>query len=172
MKRLNDRGELVEVASPSRSRSKTEERQTSALPKYVPMSAPMYRPFPEQEPPPPPVIDLDGASGPLVDVLMRELLGVELGHRRRELAGKYARGGKISVVDTENKIRTVPARTFFAWLERLAQSLDALEEALDTHPKLYEESEELLAQLRRMRGSWTTFNVLFADRHDHFSGKF
>ena len=182
VKRRNEAGELVDVSPPAKplrkrvstsSSTRTETRSTPEVESYatyVPPPPPKYRPFPSEEVPK--ELDLGGLSSPLVASALRELLSEEVGHRRRDMAGKFRHGGKVvAMSDSGGDVRSVQAHAFFAWLERLAKTLDALEEAVDTHPKLHEESEEMLTQLRRMRGSFTTLNVLFADREDYFSGK-
>jgi hypothetical protein len=66
----------------------------------------------------------------------------------------------------------VPAERFFAWLDRLRASLDQLEEAVvERADGIGESADELRGQVLRMQGSLTTFNLLFADREDYFSGK-
>lgn len=178
IKRRNESGELEEVISarPRKSVSKPRSPKPSSEPispdfVYTPPPPPSYRSFPPPDAPVPKEIDMGSIGGPIVAGIFRELLEEECGRRRREMASKFIRGGRVSAIDEADQQRKVSAQTFFGWLERLAKSMDALEEAVDTHPKLYEESEELLGQLRRMRGSLTTFNVVFADRHDYFSGK-
>jgi hypothetical protein len=106
-----------------------------------------------------------------VEAALTELVREEVPGRSRDMHGKFRRGGKVEVVDGEGARRSVPAPHFFAWVEGLAKSLDALEEAIDTHPALGAEAVELSDYVRKMRGSFTTFNVLFADRADYFSGK-
>jgi hypothetical protein len=59
-----------------------------------------------------------------------------------------------------------PADLLFTILDRLKSSLDALEAKLEKSV-LKEEAE----QVKRIRGSFTTFNVMWSDREDYFTGK-
>ncbi|MEO1229201.1 MAG: hypothetical protein AAFZ18_09880 [Myxococcota bacterium] len=183
VKRRNDAGELVDVTPPPKprsprapraklpSRSDVEaSRATGEALAYVPPPPPRYRPFPEREGRPASV-DVGDATAPLVHAAVAELFAELVPGRRRDLHSKFRQGGTVTVTDAEGRSRTVPAHRFFSWLERLAKTVDVLEEALDTHEKLADEAEELLGHVRRIRGTFTTFNLLFADRQDYFTGK-
>lgn len=179
VKRRNDAGELVDVTPPTKARvSRAPKRSLpskalmeSEAFEYTAPPEPVYRPFPTPAEPRPSEVDLDGATGPLVEAALIELVREDVFGRRRDLHSKFRHGGRVVLTDAEGERRTVPAHRFQGWLERLAKTIDALEEAVDTHPKLAEDAEELVANIRRIRGSFTTFNVLFADREDYFSGK-
>jgi hypothetical protein len=99
-----------------------------------------------------------------------ELVRHELGRSRRELHPRF-KGGKVFAEHGDAR-RVVPAERFFAWLDRLRASLDQLEEAVvERAEAIGEPADELRSQVLRMQGSLTTFNLLFADREDYFSGK-
>lgn len=187
VKRRNEAGELVDVSprpKPSGTGAKRPSRQkmptkvalenakagSGELPDYVALAEPTYRPFPVAADIPT-EIDLGSLNGPLADGALRDLFDEEVPGRRRDMHSKFRRGGTVRAVDGSGVARTVPAHRFFGWLARLAKTLDALEEAVDTHPQFGSEVEELIGQIRRMRGSLTTFNVMFDDRADYFSGK-
>ena len=135
---------------------------------------PVEREPPPPRPRPPETIDLgDDASRPLVRQALVEMLRHEHGRSRRELHTKYARGGVVKIVDAEGGSRSVPAERFFAMLDRLQSSLAALEGALDARSEGLgtKVSADLVAQLGRMRGTLTTFNVMFQHKEDHFRSK-
>ncbi len=146
--RRSEAGEMVETAPPPVA--------------YVRKEAP-----PEETYVPPKDIDLgDDASLPAVRATFRDLIREELGNSRREMQRKF-KGGSVKVA-----IRTGPylehaPDLLFAVLDRLKSSLDTLEEKLEHHPQLNGEVE----QVKRIRGSFTTFNVIWADREDYFTGK-
>jgi hypothetical protein len=57
-------------------------------------------------------------------------------------------------------------------LDRLKTNLELCDRALgEKATQLGADAAELRAQLSRMQGSFTTFNILFSDREDYFSGK-
>lgn len=178
VKRVNEDGELVDVtprsssASPRREpASRAVERGPAAEIGLGPPPVARYRPFPLEDPPPPSKVDVGIESAPIVKSALSDLIREELPGRPRDMASKYRHGGKVTAIAEDGFTRSVPAYQFFAWLERVARCLDALEGAVESRPALAEEAEELGAQVRRMRGSLTTFNLLFADREDYFTGK-
>lgn len=177
----NDAGELVDVTPSPKARAVRSERPQRRVaearssgdgppPPYVRPPDPVYRPFPPPAEPPPREVDLDGMTAPLVEGALVELLRSDPPGRARDLNAKYRHGGKVVAEDRAGERRALAAPAFFARVERLAKALDALEEAVETHDKL-DDTDDLVGQIRRMRGSFTTFNLLFADRADYFSGK-
>ena len=79
----------------------------------------------------------------------------------------------MKIVDAEGGSRSVPAERFFAMLDRLQSSLAALEGALDARSEGLgtKVSADLVAQQGRLRGTHTTFNVMFQHKEDHFRSK-
>lgn len=180
IKRRNEAGELVDVA-PAVSERATRPRTPrpnvgdgpldQAIRPTGPRIEPVYRPFPETDPPPASALDIGTESSALVSSALVDLIREELSGRPRDMASKYRHGGRVRVETEEGPSKSIPAHQFFAWVERLARSLDLLEEAVDTHPAIGPEAEEWVDIVRKMRGSFTTFNVLFSSREDYFSGK-
>ena len=174
IKRLNAAGELVDVTPAARKIPTPKPRRPrEAAPPVAgvpsePRPEPVYRPFPPSDAPA--EVELGELSAPLVRGALAELIDAEIPGRPRDMHTKFRHGGRVVATDAAGAERGVAAHRFFARLERLARSIDQLEEALETHPKL-DDTDELIGQVRRMRGSFTTFNVLFADRGDYFSGK-
>ena len=73
------------------------------------------------------------------------------------------REGQTIVVDGAGREVSHPNERIFAHLCRLRSALDQLEARLP--------DEDLKSQVRRARGSLTTFNFLFHAPEDQFSGK-
>lgn len=71
--------------------------------------------------------------------------------------------------DLSNK--EIPIKTFFHKIVMLRERLRVLEQNINNHAKLDDEDRIHLQQyITRIYGSLTTFNVLFADKADHFKG--
>lgn len=86
-----------------------------------------------------------------------------LGGSPKVLHARFA--GGLTVVEGADDVEIVhPNERFFAHLCRLADAVDRLETRLSG-------DEDAIAQIRRIRGSLTTFNFFFADSADHFTGK-
>jgi hypothetical protein len=67
--------------------------------------------------------------------------------------------------------KAIPIEAFFKKLVMARERLRVLEQKINNHPKLTEaEKIELEAYITRIYGSFTTFNVLFAEREDWFVG--
>jgi hypothetical protein len=109
-------------------------------------------------------------SAAAVHQALVELIRREHGKVSREIHSKFRTGGKATA-EAEGARVEVTAERFFSFIDRYRSSLEACEQAIVSTPGLAEEKEELVGLLRRMQGSFTTFNILFADREDYFSGK-
>jgi len=100
-----------------------------------------------------------------------ELVRTEHGRSRRELHPRF-KGGRVQASSDKGAARAIPTERFFAMLDRVRSSLDALDGAIAARSgQLGAEATDLRAQVGRMHGSMTTFNVLYADRADYFSSK-
>jgi hypothetical protein len=73
------------------------------------------------------------------------------------------RDGETIVADGSGREVSHPNGRIFAHLCRLRRALNELEARLP--------DEDLKSQVRRARGSLTTFNFLFHEAEDYFSGK-
>lgn len=135
----------------------------------APAPAPVrYRePPPEEVYVPPREIDLgEDAHLPAVRATFRDLVREELGVSRREMAKKY-KGGTVKLAVPEGEYLEVSVDVLFSLLDRLKTSLDSLEAKVGAHEALKGEIDNV----KRARGSFTTFNVMWADREDYFTGK-
>ncbi len=122
-------------------------------------------------PPPPRNIDLGTDDGRLFRAILTEVLQSELGPAPRPVHPRFV-GGKVAVHTADGAMScTLPVERVFRIVDRLKTALEAIEEAVNARPTLEDQKADLVAQIRRMQGSMTTFNFLFAERGDYFSGK-
>jgi hypothetical protein len=121
----------------------------------------------------PKTIDLGGddENAAAVRATIVDLLRKEHGKTSREIHSKYRTGGTVVARTASGAEVSISAERFFAMLDRFRASLDAMESKIETMSSLADEKEDLVGQLKRMQGSFTTFNLMFADRNDYFSGK-
>lgn len=123
-------------------------------------------PPPEERYVPPREIDLgEDASLPAIRATFRDLIREELGTSRREMQKKF-KGGVVKVAIQTGPYLEHSCDLLFSLLDRLKSSLDELEGQLAKNEQLRGEIE----QVKRIRGSFTTFNVMWADREDYFTG--
>lgn len=90
-----------------------------------------------------------------------------------EMADKW-KGGVLEMkpANPELQSKEVTMEQFFHKIVMLRDRLRVLEQNINTHKKLDEDDKVHLQQyITRAYGSLTTFNVLFADKEDHFSGQ-
>jgi hypothetical protein len=89
-----------------------------------------------------------------------------------EMAGKWI-GGTLNMLpgSTDLQGKEVPIDTFFNKIIMVRERLRVLEQNINNHEKLNEEDKIHLQQyITRAYGSLTTFNILFAQKEDHFKG--
>jgi len=107
-----------------------------------------------------------------VKAALREVLEEEMGCGRCEIAPRWD-GGKVVLhpFDETLKPKEIPLNAFFKKITSVRERLRVLEQKLNNHPALSnEERIELQTLITRAYGSLTTFNVLFRDEEDRFSG--
>ena len=115
-------------------------------------------------------VDLGGdESVAVVRRALEELIRQELGRSRRELTPKY-KGGVVRAKSEDGSMIEHDTARVFSMLDRLRSALDALEGAIQAKLPA-DEREEWIALVRRMHGSFTTFNVMFSHSEDHFRSK-
>lgn len=104
---------------------------------------------------------------------LREVLEEELGLVDYKIARKWE-GGKLILkpCDESMQSKEVPMEAFFKKVTAVREKLRVLEQKLNNNKSLsYEEKTEYQTLITRAYGSLTTFNFLFRDERDRFSGQ-
>lgn len=117
-------------------------------------------------------IDLDMDTDEFRRVL-RQVLAEELSISPVELGGRW-QGGEIVLRPGKEGTaeKRIPLETFFHKIVMVRDKLRVLEAKLNASDKLTDEDKVQLQQyVTGCYGSLTTFNVLFADKNDSFSGQ-
>lgn len=89
------------------------------------------------------------------------------------MAAKW-KGGNVEIKpgNPEMQSKEVPIDTFYHKIVMVRDRLRVLEQNINSHDKLDDQDKVHLQQyITRAYGSLTTFNVLFAEKEDHFSSK-
>lgn len=124
--------------------------------------APRVRPAPPRE------VDAGTDELSVVRSLIREVLVEKAPAAKAELHQRFE-GGTVSI-KAEGFARDFPMEEFFQKLDRFRGALDALEKQIE-RPDLRPMRNDLMKYLRGGRGSFTTFNVLYQNKKDHFKGQ-
>jgi hypothetical protein len=97
----------------------------------------------------------------------------ELGVGEIDLAGKWEGGEMILKPGKEGlQEKRIPLEALFHKIVMIRDRLRVLEQRINAHPKLgADEKLQLQQYVTSCYGSLTTFNVLFANREDHFVGQ-
>jgi hypothetical protein len=105
--------------------------------------------------------------------LIREAMDEERGGAEVPLARKWEGGSvvlKPGAADAQSK--EVPLDAFLHKVVMVRDRLRVLEQKINAHPKLTDaEKVEMEAYITKCYGSLTTFNVLFRERADQFTGE-
>ncbi|NEN23180.1 hypothetical protein G3O08_06665 [Cryomorpha ignava] len=114
-------------------------------------------------------LDLKTVEAALKRVL-KEMAGIS---QPVAMGGKWEGGTLIikpATADLQSK--EVPIDAFFHKIVMVRDRLRVLEQNINSHEKLNDADKVHMQQyISRIYGSLTTFNILFADKEDHFSSK-
>jgi hypothetical protein len=116
-----------------------------------------------------------GADGAL-DMTRQELMEVFLeaaGYTEAQMAPKWE-GGMIQILPGKKELqgKELPIDALFHKVVMVRNQLRVLEQKINAHEKLNDaEKVDLQQYLTRCYGSLTTFNALFRDKADQFSGQ-
>ena len=115
---------------------------------------------------------LDMDADEFRDVL-RQVLREELGVKPVPMSGRWVGGEMIMKPGKEGTAeKSVPIETFFHKIVMLRDRLRVLEQRINSNAKLEDDEKVQLQQyITQCYGSLTTFNVLFAERADGFTGQ-
>ena len=104
--------------------------------------------------------------------VLREVLADELGVSRPELGARWQGGEVILKPGREGTAeKRLPIDSFFHKIVMVRDKLRLLEAKVNAHPGLADEDKvQLQSYVTGCYGSLTTFNVLFAEKGDQFSG--
>jgi hypothetical protein len=89
-----------------------------------------------------------------------------------EIASKWINGTlELKPMTGDLQSKEVPIRTFFNKIISVREKLRVLEQNINNHEKLDDDDKIHLQQyISRAYGSLTTFNIMFAQKDDHFKG--
>ena len=107
-----------------------------------------------------------------VKAAVREALLEELSIGSYEISNKW-HGGKVILEphDKTMQSKEIPMEMFFKKLTSVREKLRVIEQKTNNNPKLDAEDKlEIQQQITRAYGSLTTFNILFKNERDKFSG--
>ena len=116
-------------------------------------------------------VDLGGELNMTRDELM-DIFREAAGDMHVPLAQKWE-GGTLQLVPGKGELqgKELPIDTFFHKVVMVRDRLRTLEQKINAHPKLSDaEKVDMQQYITRVYGSLTSFNVLFRDRADQFTG--
>lgn len=105
--------------------------------------------------------------------VLREVIRDELGVADVELGGRWQGGEVILKPGKEGtQEKRIPLETLFSKIVMIRDKLRVLEQKINANPKLSaEEKVQMQQYITGCYGSLTTFNILFANKGDHFVGQ-
>jgi hypothetical protein len=139
------------------------------------VSAPRSRDSATQAPLPPltlpeDLLDMDAEEFRRV---LADVIRDELGVTEVEIAGKWD-GGEVILRPGKEGLqeKRIPVDSLFHKIVMIRDKLRVLEQKINAHPKLGDDEKVQMQQyVTACYGTLTTFNVLFANRDDQFTGQ-
>lgn len=107
------------------------------------------------------------------DCLREVIEELQLPQRPVDMARRF-QGGTLVLKpkDTALQSKEMPIEDFFHKIVMIRDRFRVLEQKINAHERLGElDKVELQQYITRCYGSLTTFNILFADKEDHFVGQ-
>ncbi len=132
--------------------------------------APIRRSEPRERPPTPRTVDVGTEDRALLRGIMKEILQAQFPDGGRPLHARFE-GGTVRIVAPDGGVKKIPVERFFQLLENFRSSLEVLEDQLVGKDELLDQFADLQKAVRGIRGTLTSFNFLYDDRRDYFSGK-
>ena len=126
-----------------------------------------------------PQVSITGLELPLQSLIERVVgnavsqLGLERPDAEVQQIGVRWHGGKMILhpADVSLQTKEIPLDVFFHKVVMLRNNLRVLEQKINAHEKLTDaEKVEMQQYITRSYGSLTTFNLLFRNKEDQFSG--
>lgn len=104
---------------------------------------------------------------------LREVLAEELGMGRCAIARKWEGGMMVlKPRDPALQSKEIPLEIVFKKITSVREKLRVLEQKINSHEALsHADKAEFQALITRAYGSLTTFNLLFRDEEDRFTGQ-
>lgn len=114
-------------------------------------------------------MDLDWQT---IKTALRVVLEEEAGYGRYELGRRWSEGTLVlKPADPHQQSKEVPIEVFFKKITAVREKLRLLEQKLNNNSSLStEEKVEFQQLITRAYGSLTTFNILFKNDEDRFTG--
>ena len=103
---------------------------------------------------------------------LRDVLEEELGMGDCPMARRFSGGTLILKPCDDTAAREIPLEAFFKKLTSVREKLRVLEQKINNHDRLsHEDKAEFQLFITRAYGSLTTFNLLFREERDRFTGQ-
>ncbi len=105
--------------------------------------------------------------------ILRELIQEDLPVGHTPLGDRWI-GGSVYLQPRDETIqgKEIPMDRFFHKIVMIRDRLRVLEQAINSHKKLDDEDKVNLQQyITKIYGSLTSFNILFKDKNQHFTGQ-
>jgi len=119
--------------------------------------------------PSPAAMAMAAASGLQGGVLVELMLEAASSGKLPALLERF-RGGTAILRYPDGSTATQPVERWFLWVAEVKRGLDQLEQKVTQSALPAEDREKIIKDIKGMRGSLTTFNLLIKDKEDQFVG--